>query len=325
MQVAAHVLVRAEREVEPVARGGERGGLRVEHLAPCRVGGFQLGARTRHRLADDRALRAVDALDRLADLVERGRLAEVAAFGVGKVVERSRCRERRRRPRARRLRRARRDRSPRSPRPGPSLPRRLEEQCGARHRDVERLAGLHRHRHRGVERQGRIEPGRLVAEHERGRRRGGRSARARRRPSRPRRGGSRPGHRALRGSPLPPCPPRCEPRNTRRPRRGRPWDCRHRPIPARGRLPARPAAAALRISVPALPGSPSWVATSARSAPSSASIPARCMAASAKTGCGFTVSPTRPRRTCRGRAAARRSPATRAATSRMSAVASTPT
>ena len=58
MQVAAHVLARAEREVEPVAGGRQRGRFTVEDLAPRGVRGFEVGARTRHGLADDGALRS---------------------------------------------------------------------------------------------------------------------------------------------------------------------------------------------------------------------------------------------------------------------------
>jgi hypothetical protein len=47
------------------------------------------------------------------------------------------------------------------------------------------------------------------------------------------------------------------------------------------------------LGVPAFPGSPSRVATSARSSPPSESAPSRCIAAIAKTGCGVVVSPTR--------------------------------
>ena len=65
----------------------------VEHVAANGERGFQLGARPRDRFTDDRAFRSVDALDGLADLVQRRRLAEVPAFGLGEVVEGSGARE----------------------------------------------------------------------------------------------------------------------------------------------------------------------------------------------------------------------------------------
>ena len=165
---------------------------RVEHLAAFGERGFELGARARDRFADDRAFRAVDALDRLADLVQRATTCRDTA------VRRRRARRAtprprtRRRPRGRWPRRERRDRWPRS-RGRPPLARGLEQQRGAGHRDVERLPRLHRAASPSPS------SGRSAVEALRSRGRGrtrsaraGRSSRARRHPWRSRRGTRRP-------------------------------------------------------------------------------------------------------------------------------------
>src|SRR5207244_7496610 len=65
-------------------------GDRFELGAALRMRGFEVGARRRHGLADRRAIRPFDGLDRFAHVVQRRGLAEEAPLGVSELLERRR-------------------------------------------------------------------------------------------------------------------------------------------------------------------------------------------------------------------------------------------
>ena len=269
MQVPAHVLVPAEREVEPVADGriARRRRLAASRAAP-RARLRATPARADTACPTRRSFRTVDALDRLADLVERRRLAEVPALDVGQIVERGRGRD--------------------------GVGAFARDCVGARRRA--RRAVTHLLRWRAASNNSTLpaiatfsdSPAAIgiVTDPSSG------SDASRPRVSWPSTNavGTR---RSTASGAAPPCatctdpvhagaPEQLEhlhcghalhdprPRNTRRPRRARPSDCTHRPSPPPGRSTSAPAAAALRSNVPALPGSLQRDCDDPRSTPSSA-------------------------------------------------------